>query len=334
MPRQDYDEIKEKFGVFVSTWRSKKVELLDGMIDEEIQCYLSIVKAYTNGAQHSLSGVKSFILDFPKSDLMHTRICNYICRLKDGDAVVSADVVIEALQFEKGKEEAKNFEATAMMVAHYRKTEGGWIMDELRMDVCKHIDEIESFKEWYFDEPLARTYVGVHYPCIQGEKDSPWNRIPDSEDILTEEEKILETFAKYNFGVDNLMFNHVDDALSESIIGDMPPWGPMNKRHYLECLKFHRQKDRYWAHPVRVKSMEIDGEHAVLHLYRMAGHRQRQHPYVFTRTNKNMEHACGRYILEFQKEDGIWRISSWRYFLGAIEIGEYKDELFGDSTIQ
>ena len=125
------------------------------------------------------------------------------------------------------------------------------------------------------------------------------------------------------------MFNHVDDVLSEDLIGDMPPWGPMNKRHYLECLKFHRQKDRYWAHPVTVKSMVIDEEHAILHLYRMAGHRQRQHPYVFTRSNKNMEHACGRYVLEFKKEEDVWRISSWKYYLGAIEIGEYTDELFG-----
>ena len=64
MPRKDYDEIKEKFGVFVSTWRNKKTELLDEVIDPEIVCYMSIVKAYTDGSQHSRSGVKNFIKDF------------------------------------------------------------------------------------------------------------------------------------------------------------------------------------------------------------------------------------------------------------------------------
>lgn len=335
MSRKDYDEIKEKFGIFVSTWRNKKTELLDEVIDPEIVCYMSIVKAYTDGSQHSRSGVKNFIKDFPKSDVLHTRICNYVCRIHEQEAVQSADIVIEALKFEKGNDKAKTFEGTAMLVNHWSKTENGWIMDELRMDVCPHGGDLETFtEEWYFDEPLAKYHEGVHFPCIQGECDSPWNRIKEAEDVLTEEEKIQEVFAKYNFGVDNLMFNHVDDVLSESLMAAMPPWGPMNKRHYLECLKFHRQKDRYWAHPVRVKKIEIKDDHAQLHLYRMAGHRQRNHPYVFTKENQNIEHACGRYILDFKKEDGEWKICQWKYYLGVIELGEYKDELYGENEKQ
>lgn len=332
LPRQDYDEIKEKFGIFVSTWKSRNTNLLNEFIDSEIVCYLSIVKAYADGSQHSRSGVKNFVMDFPKCDVLHTRICNFVCRIKDTEACQIADVVCRALKFDKGSNTPKIFECTAMFANHWKKSEGGWIMDELRMDVCPHGGDLESFtKEWYFDEPLAKFYPGVHFPCIQGECDSPWNRIPDAEDILTEEEKILESFAKYNFGVDNLMFQHVDDVLSESLIAKMPPWGSMDKRHYLECLKFHRQKDRYWAHPVRVKDIVIKEEFASLHLYRMAGHRQRNHPYVYTKANQDMECACGRYVLDFKKEDDIWRVHRWKYYLGTIEIGIYTDDLYGES---
>lgn len=332
MPRQDYDEIREKFGQFVSTWKNKKDSILDAFIDKEIICHMSIVKEYADGSQHCISGVKNFVRDFPKSDVLHTRICNFVCRVKGNEASQTADVVCMALKFEKGSNTSKTFECTAMLANHWKKTVSGWMMDELRMDICPHGGDLETFtEEWYFDEPLAKFYPGVHFPCIQGEVDSPWNRIPDAEDFLTEEEKIQESFAKYNFGVDNLMLNHVDDVLSESLIAAMPPWGPMDKRHYLECLKFHRQKDRYWAHPVCVKDISISEDYAQLYLYRMAGHRQRKHPYVYTKENQDMEHACGRYVLDFRKENGIWKICKWYYYLGVIELGEYKDDLYGDS---
>lgn len=331
MSRQDYDAIKEKFGIFISTWKNKKTELLDEFISPEVLCYMSIVKAYTDGSQHSLSGVKNFIKDFPKNDVLHTRICNYVCRIKDSEAVQSAHVVCRALKFEKGSQIAKTFECTAMLVNGWRKTERGWVMDELRMDVCPHGGDLETFtEEWFFDEPLAKYHEGLHFPCIQGESDSPWNRIPDAEDVLSEEEKIQESFAKYNFGVDNLMFDHVDDILSEDLVAAMPPWGPMDKRHFLECLKFHRQKDRYWAHPFWIKETLIDGDYAKLRLYRMAGHRQRNHPYISTKENQDIEHACGRYLLDFKKKDGVWRVCKWQYYLGVVELGEYKDDLYGE----
>lgn len=56
----------------------------------------------------------------------------------------------------------------------------------------------------------------------------------------------------------------------------------------------------------------------------MAGHKQRKHPYNFTKENDNIEHACGRYELEFTKEKNGWKIIKWEYFLGIIELGEYE----------
>ena len=44
-----------------------------------------------------------------------------------------------------------------------------------------------------------------------------------------------------------------------------------------------------------------------------------------------MEHACGRYVLDFIKEDEEWKICKWKYYLGIVELGEYVDDLYGDS---
>ena len=76
MPRQDYDEIKNKFGSFIASWKTRNTEKFDELFDPEVLCYMSIVKAYTDGSQHSRFGIKNFIEDFPKSDVLHTRICN------------------------------------------------------------------------------------------------------------------------------------------------------------------------------------------------------------------------------------------------------------------
>ena len=331
MPRQDYDEIKNKFGSFIASWKTRNTEKFDELFDPEVLCYMSIVKAYTDGSQHSRFGIKNFIEDFPKSDVLHTRICNYVCIIHGYEAQQIADIVVEALKVEKNAQ-ISSFECTAMLVNHWKKTDNNWVIDELRMDVCSHGGDLATFlQEWYFDEPLAKYYPGVHFPCINGELDSPWKRIPDAEDVLSEEEKIMESFAKYNFGVDNIVFEHVEEVLSDNLIAKMPPWGPMDKRHYLTCLKFHRQKDRYWAHPVRVKRIDIEEDHAVLQLYRMAGHKQRNHPYKYTKANLHMEHACGRYVLDFIKEDEEWKICKWKYYLGIVELGEYVDDLYGDS---
>ncbi|MGG5318549.1 nuclear transport factor 2 family protein [Enterococcus sp. AZ072] len=325
MSKKDYNEIKNKFNEFVETWKTKEVKKLDRIIDSEIECYLSIVAAYADGSQHSKFGVKSFVRDFPKSDQLHTRVCNFVCKSNQHEAQQSAEVVGTALSFEKSTNKTKSFEFTAIFSNHWIKKEKNWMIDEMRMDVCSHGGDIETFTtEWFFEDTVVKTTPGLHYPCISGELDSPWNRIKDAEDYLTEEEKIEEAFSKYNFGVDNLAFDHVNSVLSEDLSGAMPPWGPMNKRHYLECLKYHRQKDRYWAHPVLIYDLQVDKDIAKVLAYRMAGHKQRKHPYVFTKDNATTEHACGRYEIEFKKIDNDWQISKWVYFLGIIELGPYE----------
>jgi len=325
LSKKDYNEIRNKFYEFIDSWKDKDVRKLNTIIDNEAQCYLSTVAAYADGSQHSKFGVKSFIRDFPKSDIFHSRICNFVCKSNKSEAQQIAEVVGTAISFEKGSNKAKSFEFTALFSNHWVKKEEGWMIVEIRMDLCSHGGDLETFTdEWFFEDTVVKTVPGLHYPCISGELDSPWNRINQPEDYLTEEEKIEEVFSKYNFGVDHLAFDHVNNVLSEHLSGAMPPWGPMNKRHYLECLKYHRQKDRYWAHPVMIKNIQLEGNRAKVEAYRMAGHKQRKHPYNFTKENANIEHACGRYELEFTKEKNGWKIIKWEYFLGIIELGEYE----------
>ncbi|WP_440322526.1 nuclear transport factor 2 family protein [Laedolimicola sp.] len=324
MPRNDYNEIKTKFRNFLTLWKKGETEGMEHLVLADAKCNLSTAKDYADGSQHSLYGVKNFILDTPKTDVFHIEVCNYVCRLAGEKAQQSAVAVCRASRQEG--DAVKTFEFSSFFVNSWVKTEEEWKISHLRMDIVdSHGDFPEFQNAWYFEEPKAKWFVGVHLPVIQGEMDSPWRCIPEAEDVLTEEEKVMECFSRYAYGIDTLAFSHVDEAISENAVVNMAPWGTMDKRGFLTTLKYHRQPSRYWTHSAKLESMEIDGDKCKARLYRMAGHRQRSHEVEIGLSNINTEYACARYEVEFAKEDGSWRITKLYYYLGILDLGEYED---------
>lgn len=326
MAREDYDEIKEKFHKFIAIWKSRNVEDLDEMIDPAVICYISTVKAYACGSQHAKAGVRDFILDMPERNVFHFRVCNYVCRIAGENAHQIGQAVCVAARYGQDENSVSTFEFTAMLSVHWIKKECGWMINELRIDILDNGGDLEEYREaFYFEEPRPRTYPGVHYPCICGELDSPWHRIPNAENIYTEEEKIGECFARYAFAIDNLAFAELERAVAEDAIANIAPWISMDKRSWISSLKYHRQRERQWAHPGKISQISINGEEAEVEIYRMAGHRQRIHPYVYTKENIHREHACAFYKIKCKKEDGKWKIKLCNYYLGIVELGSWED---------
>jgi hypothetical protein len=324
MPRKDYDDIKEDFSKFVSVFRDKDTSVLKEFIDPEIRVYLSTAKDYTDGSQHSLFGVENFFKDIVETDFFHTRICNFVCRVRDDEAQQSAHVVCQVGRY---NDEVKYFCFNAMFSNHWQKQNGTWKMNEMRMDLLKEKGNFEEFEDqWHFEDKKAVWYEGVHFPCISGEFDSPWFRIKDAEDLLSDEEKCYEVMARYAFGIDHLAFDEVLQATSEDVIADIEPWGSMDKRSWIVFLKYHRQKERHWGHCVIPASIKMEGNEAHMKMYRMMGHRQRQHPYVYSNENVDIEHACAFYDVKLIKIGNEWKIKRCNYYLGLIELGEYKEE--------
>ena len=324
MPRKDYEEIKNDFSRFVTVFRNKEVSILKEFIDPEAKVYLSTAKDYADGSQHTLFGVENFFKDMVKTDFFHTRICNFVCRIHENEAQQAAHVVCQAGRY---AEEVKYFCFDAMFSNHWTKKDDVWKMDEIRMDLLKEEGNFQEFEDqWHFEDKKAVWYEGVHFPCISGELDSPWFRIKDAEDVLTDEEKCYEAMARYAFGIDHLAFDELLDATSEDVIADIEPWGSMDKRSWIVFLKYHRQKERHWGHCVFPASITIHGDEAEMKMYRMMGHRQRVHPYVYTNENVDIEHACAFYQVKLKKTGNTWKIRRCNYYLGLIELGPYIDE--------
>lgn len=325
MSREIYDEIKNKFASFINTWKTREVDVLDGIVSGDTKCYLSTVKAYNTGDQHSLYGVKDFVLDMEQPDVFHTRICNYACRFDEIKAQQIATVVCRVAKYE-GESEIKTFEFSALFANTWEKKADGWKISVLRMDIVDSSGDYEEFMDkWYFEDSHAKWYQGVHLPTINGELDSPWIMFPNCENVLTEEESLLECFAHYAFGIDTLAFENLRPTFTEDFVAVMPPWGNMDRRSFFTTLKYHRQPSRYWTHSVLPEKIEINGNDAKVWAYRMAGHKQRNHPLVITRDNVDSEYACARYEINVRKENGVWKVSRIEYYLGILEVGPYSD---------
>lgn len=321
MARKDYEEIRESFETFVESWKTGNTRLLERCFIPEAACNLSTVAKYPCGGQHGIYGIRDFVKEAPTPDFFHTQICNYVSRVKDDEAYQTATVVCLAGVYEG--EAVRTMEFSSLFANAWKRTEGGWRICEMRMDITEHAgDYTEFIDKWYFEKEDLKYYFGIHLPCISGELDNAWRRIPEEEDGKTEEEKILESFSRYAFGIDTLNFSLLTDALSDDLIVNMAPWGAMDKREFMATLKFKRMAGRYWNHPARMDCVKIEENTALLRLHRMAGHKQSDHPLTLSRDNVQTVHACARYEIKMKKEDGVWKIARMDYFLGTIDLEE------------
>lgn len=322
MAREDYLEIKQKFYDFAAAWQNGESEKLNDIFVPETACYLSTVEKYPCGSQHGIYGVKAFTKDHPEPDYFHIKPCNVVIRVAKDRAQQSAILVCHAGCIEG--ENVRSIEFDALTVNSWVKTEEGWKIDEFRMDITICDGDYKEFVDnWYFEHQDLKYYFGIHLPVISGELDSPWVRIPKEDEGKNDEELIQETFSRYAYGIDTLNFANLIESLSDDLVVNMAPWGAMDKREFMQTLKFKRQAGRYWCHPAQLDTISVKGNDAFMTLQRMAGHKQSNLPVVVDKDNYNKEYADARYEIKMKKENGTWKIFRMDYFLGTIELGEY-----------
>lgn len=323
MGRKDYEEIKENFFTFIQGWKTKNTELLDQCFVKETACNLSVVEKYPCGGQHGLYGMKDFVKDVPDPDFFYTQPCNFVARINGSNGYQTATVVCLAGVYEG--ENVRTMEFSALFANAWIKTEDGWRIREMHMDITEHRGDYTEFTDrWYFEKQDLKYYFGIHLPCVSGELDNAWFRIPEEEDVKGDEEKILESFSRYAFGIDTLNFNLLLEALSDDLVVNMAPWGAMDKREFMATLKFKRMASFYWNHPARIDCVKMEGDTAFLRLHRMAGHKQSAHPLILTKENVDTVHADARYEIIMSKENGQWKIKRMDYFLGNIDLEKQK----------
>lgn len=337
MPRQDYDEIKRKFAEYIRTWKTKDISQYENFALDQVSCRISAAP-HSNDEWDQLDGLKTFTETYPKTDVLQIAIYNYACRMHENKAQQVAYVICESINEIEGSDEMDCFYYCMNCANHWVKTEDGWKMDEVHMDVypfywtCEEI--LDYFKQtWYLGKRLVVDGDPGRYPAVLAELDLPWEKYPEYEHVLTEIEEVQDCFAKLFFSADYLLNLNRVTTRSKYMGINSKRYGEYEKlRNIVGALRYKRQKDRYWAHPWRFESIKFseDKMHAVANVYRVFGWKQRNHEYVWTKQNVDIEHMCMAGYQEFVKEDGEWRVTGGQAKLGIYETGPYKESLYGD----
>lgn len=317
--RTDYQEIKEKFERFVQILEKRDGKLED-IFQSDVKCYFSTVKDNSKGECHALHGVKAFLAPFQLPDATKTWIYNYTCR-QNGNVCLQA-AIVHGVSIKNCGGDFKYCEYSLQFSVQWNKR-NDWMISVMRVDMVEcEGDYSELIENWYQEDCQPHWFAGVHLPVISGELDSPWLCIVDDESELSDEEQIADAYYEYGFGVDELEFKHLDQALSCDFLANMTPFGNMDKRTFLATLKYQRQRDRYWCHPAKVELIHIEGDTAIVRMYRISGHKQRIDPLIRTEENWDQEYACARYEIEASKKAGRWQLSRLYYFLGLFPISD------------
>lgn len=337
MPRKDYDEIKVKFAEFVNTWKTKNADYLNYLAVENVACRISS-SPITNDSLDKLCGLKQFVSTYPKTDEFKIAIYSYACNLKENCAQQVAHVVCESLNYIEGCEELDCFYYCILCANHWVKTQVGWKMDEVHMDVYPFYwtdNKIFEFfsKTWYFANPLSVPEKDNRLPAITAEFDLPWEKYPECEDVLTEVEKIKECYAVLYFSADYSVNIHRMNRRSRHLNTNSIYHGEYDGiRNIVGGLRYKRLKYRYWAHPYRFENIKFNENHtwARCKVYRVFGWKQRNHEYIWTKSNLDIEHMCMGGFQEFVFEDGIWKFAHGVQKLGIYETGAYSASYYGD----
>ena len=340
MPRKDYDEIKRKFASYISSFKSGDTSGYSEYICDDVEGKISVSRNADND-ESGIENIRRFTLDYPKTDEMEIAIYNYTCRLNSTQAQQIGYAIIVSANYVEGQEEMPAFYYAITCADHWVKTEDGWKMNEIHMDVYPFLDNgLQSYfaQKWVFSDPLAND--GSRLPAICGEYDSPWIRISDPEDVLTDEEKVMDCYNKCFFGADYLVFEHRVDSISRHSGVNSFENGIDAERRGFQSLRFKRQKDRYWVHPFRHESITFNEDHSVADdvNYRAFGWKQRVREYVWTKDNIHTEHVCNDIIhTRMVYEDGEYRTAAYYGGFagtGLYEVGPYHEDLYGDEAIR
>ena len=347
MSRKDYEIIKKNFEDYIKTWNTKDKRTIDRIVDKFVLFSTSTSKRMANGAQNSVFGVYDFLDDFPQTDVLHTRIYNYVTRICGNKAFGYAEVVCTGF---KTEETLKSIDFTVFVQTIWTKEEN-WMITSLRHEaVYEKGDLKEAFEEkWHFEDK-----VGGRIQVVRGEADSPWLNIPDDESELTETEQVKDCIIKNTYGEEHIVFTHCFETFSKDYNAyTFIPGKDERMKAVIHENKASRMMFRYLVKPFKFRSITFEGDRAFVELDRVRG-KQRDtgsnHSsdgnvsleeranaaseyeiyYPYTEENMNIEHTVARGHYELVKEDGQWKVAYCKLYPGIYECGNYEDSLFGD----
>lgn len=320
--------IREVFDQFVTALESNQMDLLSEILDTEVEIHSSAL-----GEMKGIKQVKEMLAWKGESlDYAKIRIFNNVIRQKGDFAGQSVFFVIIL-----GKEMngfMNHFQCAFLNAIEYTCKDGKWKIRKVKSNLTFECgNSMLVAKNWNLID--YSKFDGNDLKLIDTHKNSPWELVDDAEG-LTEEEKVMQCFWKYNWIIDTDGFDYLTENLTDNLyvasVGqkckeDFEEW-LREKRFKIVSYKGNKMpKEACWNHISTFKALEIHGNRATAEIYRYEPNRigtRFIHKY-----NMNTIYYSLTWHMGFVKDvNGEWKMDSFDTTAGIVEEPNETDQRY------
>lgn len=300
------NEIMNVFDSFVTSLEKNDMAILNTLFTEDIELKSSFLPE-AKGACDVIEAIKwqGVALDIKK-----LRVFNNVIRENAEEAYQS---FYFTLVFGKYSKSFLNLMFGAISnVLHYVHTTEGWRIDRIHCLLTCESGNTSFVSDWWNLIDYAK-YNGCIKSPIDRILDNPWYAIQQVKS-KNDEEQIIELFRRYNWDIDNDMFEDLLNITSKDF--DCSSWGLAGAKEWKEHLENKRRRkirlcekemprEACWNHISSFTDLKIEGDTAHAHIIRYEPNRM-MNKFVH-RYNIDIIYYPFYWNMDFIKEAGVWK---------------------------
>lgn len=305
-------EIKERFGQFILGLEENDMSILDEILASD--CHMI---SETMGEAVGAGAIKeSLRWKGPELDFSRYRIYNNCIFREDSEGVQSAYVVAAV-----GVKE-ENYLHWFLFGGHYllrwQRQKGQW-----RMKQIKYCHDMEcgntAFVAGWWKLIDYDKMNGYSFHPIQSKAEAPWRIMQDKTD-WSEEEKIVDLYNRYAWGIDENDFELTASVMVEDIYADIPGNSIRGKEELLQLLQKKREKENTMSHVGKIVDTQIEEEQATMWIWRYEPHRIGT-KFMHGGNIDTMFYSVD-YLWHLKKIEGQWMVVRIDYHIGVFGVKE------------
>lgn len=299
-------EIMIVFDAFVSALEKDDTSALRKIFAKDIELKSSFLKN-SKGIDDVVETLK---WKGEKIDIKKLRVFNNVIRDNEEEAYQS---FYFTLLFGKNTNDFLNLMFGAISnVIHYIFTEDGWKINRIHCLLTCESGNTSFVSNWWKMIDYSK-YNGCEKSPIDPIEDNPWYAIKEVKS-KNDEEQIKELFRRYNWDIDNDMFEDLYTITSKEF--DCTSWGLSGTKEWKEHLDHKRKRkinirgkelprEACWNHISSFIQLNIDNDTAHAHIIRYEPNRMMNkfvHKY-----NIDIIYYPFYWNMDFVKEEGEWK---------------------------
>lgn len=143
--------------------------------------------------------------------------------------------------------------------------EDPWMVAALKFQITWVEGDTALRRDWCFPDHARVWQRGDALPVIVSELDAPWHLYPDSALRSSEARMLVDTYARYSWGIDQADFGLLASCYTPDAAGTFQPLGPLSGRDaIIGVLKDFRRAWPMMQHHGEVLGSIVEGDRAAI----------------------------------------------------------------------